>query len=159
MFRKEKCSILKLWDKLAWILRTMLFYFLFNNVAGHVISYDRRAFTVYPVRLTTDFPYVFGLHQLQFRATVLFQKYDSDDWHGSCCGSPKGEGIYVNFLRDEQVGVVWTLIGSGGLMCDTDEESEGEKVRSSVIFFWMHVACWLLIWGHNREPYHKTVWR
>jgi len=55
----------------------MLFYFLFNNVTGHVISYDRRTFTVYPVRLTTDFPYVFGLHQLQFRAAVLFQKYDS----------------------------------------------------------------------------------
>ena len=48
--------------------------------------------------------------------------------------------IYVNSLRDEQVDVVWTLIGSGDLMRDTDEESEDEKIRSSVnvFFFWLN---------------------
>ena len=140
VFRKGKCSILKLYDKLAWFLRMMMFYFLFNNVTGHVISYDRRAFTMDSVRLTTNFPYVFGLNQLQFRAAVLFQKYGPWRLIWGCCGSPKGEGIYVNSLGDEQLDVVWTLIGSGDLMYDTDEECEGEKMRSSVdvFFLWLN---------------------
>jgi hypothetical protein len=41
---------LKFCDKLARFLRTML-YFVCNNLTGHVIPYDRRAFTVDPVRL------------------------------------------------------------------------------------------------------------
>jgi hypothetical protein len=48
-FGKEM-PFLKFCDKLARFLRTML-YFVCNNLTGHVIPYDRRAFTVDPVRL------------------------------------------------------------------------------------------------------------
>ena len=146
MSRKGECSVLKLFDKPAWFLRTMLFYFLFNNVTCHVISYVRRAFTVDPVRLTAYFPYVFGLHQLQSRAAVLFKKYDPWRLTWGCCGSPKGEGIYVNSLRDEQMVVVCTLIGSGDLMCDTDEESEEEKIRNSVNVFFIECTWCVNLW-------------
>jgi hypothetical protein len=66
-----------------------------------------------PVRLTTDFPYVFGLHHLQFRVAVVFQKYDPPRLTRDCYGSPKEKGIYLNSLRDNQMDVVCTLIGSG----------------------------------------------
>jgi hypothetical protein len=143
-FGKEM-PFLKFCDKPARFLRTML-YFVFNNPTGHVIPYDRRAFTADPVRLTTNFPYVFGLPNCWFARRCNFRNMTPSDWLGDGGGSPKREGNYVNSIRDEQMDVVWTLIRSGDLICDIEKESEDEKMRIYVHFFLIECTWRVNLW-------------